>query len=178
MIHKLSADIDANSLNPLTIIVLFVHRFGNWTHYDCKVPILKQVCWVLYRILDLVFVRMMCGAELDGMCQIGPGLRLPHGANGIIIHKKSVIGSHVTVYHQVTLGGRNATDADPPIIEDHVEIFAGAKLLGSIRIGEGATVGANAVVISDVPAYCLAVGVPARVINRSVATELAEVFNE
>lgn len=114
----------------------------------------------------MFFVRAMCGAELDAGCQIGPGLRLPHGANGVVIHKESVIGKNVTIYHQVTLGGRNQSDSQPPTIGDNVEIFAGAKLLGSVQIGEGAVIGANAVVIEDVPAFCVAVGVPARIIDR------------
>ena len=174
MILELSADISANRSNPLTFLVLFVHRFGSWVYYSCKIPVLKQLCWFLYRILDLIFVRAMCGAELDGACRIGPGLRLPHGANGIVIHKESVIGSNVTIYHQVTLGGRNSADSHPPVIGNHVEIFAGAKLLGSIHIGEGATIGANAVVLESVPAHCLAVGVPARIIVRNTAAGAAD----
>lgn len=174
MIRELSADLRANRPNPLTFLVLFVHRFGSWVHYSCMTPILRQVYWFLYRVLDLIFVRALCGAELDGVCRIGPGLRLPHGANGIVIHKDSVIGSNVTIYHQVTLGGRNAVESNPPVIGDDVEIFAGAKLLGPIHIGEGATIGANAVVIKSVPAYALAVGVPARVIVQEAKTSNVE----
>ena len=166
MLRELRADLQANRPNPLIFMVLIVYRYGSWVYYSCKTPVVKQLCWGLYRFLDLIFVRAICNAELDAACQIGPGLRLPHGANGVVIHKASVIGSHVTIYHQVTLGGRNTADSQPPIIEDSVEIFTGAKLLGSIRVGEGAVIGANAVVIKDVPPYCVAVGVPARIIDK------------
>jgi serine O-acetyltransferase len=166
MVGDLSADLKANRPNPLIILVLVIYRYGNWAFCEFRVPILKELCLLLYRILDLLFVRAMCGAEIDAGCKIGPGLRLPHGANGIVIHKKSVIGRNVTIYHQVTLGGRNDTDSHPPTVGNNVEIFAGAKLLGSVKIGDGATIGANAVVIKDVPAFCVAVGVPARVIER------------
>lgn len=166
MLENLRADLRANRPNPLIFLVLTVYRYGNWVFYTLRLPVLKQLCWFFYLILDLVFVRAMCGAELDGSCRIGPGLRLPHGANGVVIHKASVIGKNVSIYHQVTLGGRNDADTQPPTVGDGVEIFAGAKLLGSVRIGEGAVIGANAVVIGDVPAFCVAVGVPARVIDK------------
>ena len=174
MLRELRADLQANRPNPLIFSVLIVYRYGSWVYYRCKTPVVKQLCWGLYKLLDLVFVRAICNAELDAACQIGPGLRLPHGANGIVIHKESIIGSHVTIYHQVTLGGRNAADSHPPVIEDSVEIFTGAKLLGSVRVGEGATIGANAVVIKDVPPYCVAVGVPARIIDRRSDTNMTD----
>lgn len=172
--NHLRADLRANRPNPLIILVLTVYRYGNWVLYELQVPVLKQLCWFFYRALDMLFVRAMRGAELDAGCKIVPGLRLPHGANGLVIYKKSVIGQNVTIYHQVTLGGRNKSDSQPPKVGDDVEIFAGAKLLGSVRIGEVAVIGANAVVIKDVPAFCLAVGVPARVIDRSGTTAVVE----
>lgn len=169
MLSTLRTDLRANRSNPLIITVLIVYRYGNWIAYQCHFSFLKPFFWCVYRILDLLFIRIMCCAELDAYCKIGAGLRLPHGANGIVIHKESVIGNNVTIYHQVTLGGRNALDSKPPTLENNVEVFAGAKILGSVTVGEGATIGANAVVIKDVPARCVAVGVPARVINKKFA---------
>ena len=84
----------------------------------------------------------------------------------------------MTLYHQVTLGGRNARDSSPPILGDNVEVFTGARILGSVKIGEGSVIGANAVVLQDVPAYCLAVGVPARVIDRRKAHKSEELYDE
>jgi serine O-acetyltransferase len=93
-------------------------------------------------------------------CDIGRPLPetvfLPHPM-GIVIHRSSVIGEDVVIGHQVTLGGRDLTGAAPRV-EDGVYIGAGAKILGALRIGRGATVGANAVVTKDVPAAATVVG--------------------
>lgn len=111
------------------------------------------------------------GCYLSPSAQIGPGLALPH-PNGIVIGEGAVIGAGCTIYHQVTLGGRRLGDQSRgayPQIGDNVVIFAGAKLIGQITIGDGATIGANAVVLQDVPARRTAVGVPARVLPSAQA---------
>ena len=75
----------------------------------------------------------------------------------------TVIGKNCTLRHGVTIGNRQAVD-DVPVIGDHVDIGAGAKILGKIRIGNNVSIGANAVVITDVPDNHIAVGVPARIL--------------
>ena len=93
---------------------------------------------------------------------IGGGLRLPH-PTGIILHQDAVLGPNCQLFHQVTLGlveGREGV----PVLGGHVDIGAGARILGPVRIGDHARVGANAVVLCDVPAGATAVGVPARII--------------
>ncbi|HYD34414.1 MAG TPA: serine acetyltransferase [Methylophilaceae bacterium] len=82
---------------------------------------------------------------------------LPH-PYGIIIHSKTQIGQRVAIMQHVTLGGRQFGVNEAPIIEDDVYIGAGAKVLGQVRIGRGAVVGANAVVTRDVPAGATVVG--------------------
>jgi serine acetyltransferase len=93
-------------------------------------------------------------------CDIGLALPrtvfLPHPM-GIVIHSGSRIGDNVVIGHQVTLGGRDFTNAAPQV-DDGVYIGAGAKILGGVRIGRGATVGANAVITKDVPAGATVVG--------------------
>lgn len=93
-------------------------------------------------------------------CDIGGALPknvfLPHPF-GIVIHSNTKIGNDVVIGHQVTLGGRDLSAA-APVIEDGVYIGAGAKILGGLRVGCGATVGANAVVTKDVPAGEVVVG--------------------
>jgi serine O-acetyltransferase len=93
-------------------------------------------------------------------CDIGLALPrsvfLPHPM-GIVIHSGTRIGDNVVIGHQVTLGGRDFTNAAPQV-EDGVYIGAGAKILGGVRIGRGATVGANAVITKDVPAGATVVG--------------------
>lgn len=171
-------DLKANNWrDPLTMGPLTVYRFGHWVLYRFRFPIVRIVLWLLYRLLDLFVVRIVCRAQIPAQCQIGPGLHLPHGANTIVIHKDAVIGSHVTLFHEVTIGGRNHLGT--PVIGNHVFIGAGAKILGPVQIGEGANIGANAVVIRDVPAMATAVGVPAQnKIPSNVVPIMHHYFNE
>ncbi|MBK9080237.1 MAG: serine acetyltransferase [Hyphomicrobium sp.] len=105
------------------------------------------------------------GIEVPPRLAIGPGLVLPHTQGTVI--GAGFIGSNVTIYQQVTLGAKLADFgydvAKRPHVEDGVIITAGAKILGPVRLGAGCIVGANAVVLSDVPPKAVAVGVPARV---------------
>lgn len=112
---------------------------------------------------------VLFGIEIASACRIGPGLFLPH-TQGTVLGAWS-IGSNVTIFQGVTLGAR-ALDFDPgpstrPTIGSGVIIGAGAKVLGGVELGDNCRIGANSVVLSDVPACCLAVGVPARVILNS-----------
>lgn len=106
---------------------------------------------------------LIFGLEVPARLEIGPGLVLPH-THGTILGARR-IGRNVTIYQQVTLGAKIADFAyDPeqrPDVADGALITAGAKIIGPVRIGKNAYVGANAVVISDVPDGHLAVGVPA-----------------
>ena len=115
----------------------------------------------LFSLLNVV----LFGMEVPATLHIEPGLIVTH-THGIVLGAAS-IGRNVTIYQQVTLGALEADFRfDPrlrPIIEDDVVLAAGAKVLGGVRVGKGSTVGANAVVLCDVPARYIAVGVPARV---------------
>jgi serine O-acetyltransferase len=90
---------------------------------------------------------------------------LPH-PNGIVIHPASQIGVNCTIYQQVTLGGRDDNHG-APVIGANVLIGTGAKILGSVTVGDGARIGANAVVLADVPPRATAVGVPAKIISET-----------
>jgi serine O-acetyltransferase len=115
---------------------------------------------------------VLFGIEVSVRIPIGNGLFLPH-TSGTVIGAAS-IGRNVTIFQGVTLGAKeldmNFSPASRPVIEDDVIIGAGAKVLGGIRIGRGARVGANAVVLTDVPSGAVAVGVPAQIVNSSVAS--------
>jgi serine acetyltransferase/thymidylate kinase len=100
-------------------------------------------------------VRLLFNSDI--YCRIRSGIRMPH-PYGIIIHSKARIGSGVTVMQQVTIGSKDLGENYAPVIEDGVYIGAGAKVLGAIRVGRGAVIGANAVVTRDVPSYCTVVG--------------------
>jgi len=113
------------------------------------------------------------GLEVPATLEIGAGLVLPH-TQGTVLGGAS-IGANVTIFHQVTLGASTLDVAYTlslrPIVEDGATLSAGAKVLGPVRLGRGCVVGANAVVLADVPAGCLAVGVPARIVARDDAPE-------
>ena len=103
---------------------------------------------------------VVTGADIPLNCKLGGGLLLPH-PNGIVIHPDSDIGPNCLLFQQVTLA---AGEGGAPSIGGHVDIGAGAKVLGRVIIGRHAKIGANAVVIDNVPDGATAVGVPARVI--------------
>ena len=111
------------------------------------------------RLLALVS-RSFTNIEIHPRAQIGDGLFIDHGT-GVVIGETAEVGDNVTMYQGVTLGGTGfATGKRHPTVEDNVTIGSGAKLLGPITIGHGAKIGANSVVIHDVPPNSTVVGVP------------------
>lgn len=123
-----------------------------------RVPVLPRACEALTYLLCNCSIPL--AAEIDRDCRCG------HRGVGVVIHPQARIGERCLLRAHVVIGGggRRGGPTGAPVIGDDVEIGAGAKLLGPIRIGDGATIGANAVVLCDVPAGAVAVGVPARVL--------------
>jgi serine O-acetyltransferase len=114
---------------------------------------------LLPRLLAM-FTRAATGIEIHPAARIGRGLFIDHGA-GVVIGETADIGDNVTLYQGVTLGGTGfAAGKRHPTVQDNVTIGSGAKLLGPITIGHGAKIGANSVVITDVPPNSTVVGVP------------------
>jgi serine O-acetyltransferase len=109
------------------------------------------------------FWSVVTGADIPLNCRLGGGLLLPH-PNGVVIHPEVEIGPNCLLFQQVTLGMGNG---GVPKLEGHVDVGAGAKILGAITIGSHAKIGANAVVLSDVPSRATAVGVPAKIVPHS-----------
>ena len=128
----------------------------------------------LYTLARIVsqFSRFLTGIEIHPAAKIGKNLFIDHGM-GTVIGETSVIGNNVTLYHGVTLGGispaENSNDQRDtkrhPTLEDNVIIGCGASILGPINIGSCARVGANTVVLKDVPSYATMVGNPVKNIN-------------
>lgn len=106
-------------------------------------------------------LRDRFGCFVHPEASIGPGLILPH-PNGIIIGKNAVVGRNCTIFQQVTLGGKASEGASVayPQLGNHVKLFAGAKIIGDVSIGDHCIIGANAVVLKNVPERHNAVGVP------------------
>ena len=140
---------------------LAVHRFGVWR---ARLPsrIVRAPLTILYRAL-FRRCRNIYGIELPYSVQVGRGVVIEH-QGGIVIHGASVIGDRCIIRQGCTLGLRRLDDLTAaPVLEADVHLGAGAVLLGRIRIGKGAVIGANAVVLADVPPGAVATGVPARV---------------
>jgi len=150
----LRADLACNSM-PLDKLSVFTFRLGQYA--AGRRNLLLRAVW---RPLDFVYLRLLIGAELPHTVECGPGLRLPHGARGIILHPDVRIGSGVTLLHRVTIGERHH---GVPVIGDGVFVGTGAVVIGGIKVGNQARIGAGAVVLGDVPDGCAAVGVPASV---------------
>lgn len=107
--------------------------------------------------------RSLTGVEIHPAAKIGKRLFIDHGM-GVVIGATAEIGDDVMMYHGVTLGGRSMEPVKRhPTIEDGAVLGAGARILGPVTVGAGAQVGANAVVVKDVPVLAVAVGVPATV---------------
>lgn len=152
--------------------ILFTHNglHAVWNyrvaHFFWKIK-LKLIARIISNI-----GRMFTGVEIHPAAQIGRNFIIDHGS-GIVIGETSVVGDNVLIYHGVTLGGtgNDSSSKRHPSVCDNVMIAAGAKILGNIKIGFGAKVGANAVVLKDVPPYATAVGMPARIIEGTKVSE-------
>lgn len=106
------------------------------------------------------------GIEIHPGAQIGSGFFIDHG-NGVIIGETTIIGDNVTLYQGVTLGGTGKEQGKRhPTIGNNVMISAGAKVLGSFKIGDNSKIGAGSVVLNEVPSGSTVVGVPGRVVKR------------
>lgn len=144
------------------------HRIAHW---------LWKHQFKLFGRLISHLTRALTGIEIHPGAAIKNDFFIDHGM-GVVIGETAEVGSHVTLYHGVTLGGvSHAKGKRHPTIEDEVVIGAGAKILGNIRVGRGSRIGANAVVIKDVPPNSVVVGVPGQVVVRSQPAPAEEDLN-
>ena len=141
---------------PLHAIMFY--RLSHWLFAACRLRLLGKMA--------ATFSRWLTGVEIHPGARIGPGFFIDHGA-GVVIGETVVIGKHCFLFHNVTLGGTGRYQGQRhPVVGDHVFIGTGATVLGPVRIGDYAKVGANAFVINhDVPAHCTVVGTPARIVK-------------
>jgi len=144
-----------------------VYRFGRWN--DARPPSWqKKLCdrlyWLLFRV-----VETLTGVSFTKAVEIGSGLRIHHFGN-IFIHSGVKIGSRCTLRQGVTIGNREE-NGPVPVLGNDVELGAYAQVLGGIRLGDGARVGAMSVVLQDVPPGATAVGIPAKILPAKPGTQ-------
>ena len=144
------------------IWAIVVYRFGRWVR-NIKIPvistILKMIAYFLFKLTEIV-----TGVSFPASAKIGKGIHVGHfGAT--IVHSHAVIGENCSIGNNVVIGTKGQGDNGTPIIGNNVFIGVGSKILGSVNIGDGANIGANAVVLEDVPEGSTVVGIPAKVVK-------------
>ena len=140
-----------------------VHRFGNW-RMSVRPGVLRLPLSLLYKAM-FKFVEWTCGITLPYTVKLGRRVRIWHHG-GMVLHAASV-GDDVHIRQNTTFGvARRDRLHDLPTIEDRVDIGCGAAILGAVTVGHDSVIGANAVVVKDVPPNSVAVGVPARLIEK------------
>ena len=143
---------------------MLVYRFGRW-RYTIHPVWLRKPFSAVYKVL-FKFVQIICGIELPCEVPVGRGLVIDH-SGGIVVSGYAVLGDRCRLRPGVVIGLSKIEQPCGPVIGNDVDIGAGAKILGAIRIGNRVRIGANAVVIMDVPDDCIVVGIPGRVILKS-----------
>ena len=139
-------------------------RIFQFVNYMTWVPEFRNVFYLRTGMpgkLFSIFSRPMSSLEIERTMKVGPGLLIMHG-NGTYVLAEA-IGENCTIYQQVTIG---KVEEDLPTIGNNVKIYAGAKILGRVRIGDNASIGANSVVLKDVPPNVTVLGVPAAVFRK------------
>jgi serine O-acetyltransferase len=166
ILHDIRAAKERDPARPTTLQVVFAypgvhavwgHRISNWL-WNRRAKVVARAFAELTRILT--------GVEIHPGAVLGTGVFIDH-ATGVVIGETAEVGDDVTIYHGVTLGGTGReTGKRHPTIGDRVIIGAGAKILGPIKIGDDSRIGANAVVVKEVPSSSVVVGVPGQIISR------------
>ena len=134
-------------------MIIKIYRLENWLYnHHLKV----------FALIIKMIIRVMFSAGIPPSVSIGEGTFITYHGLGVVIHKNVVIGKNCCIRQHVTIaGGRGGI----PTIGDNVEINAGAVIVGPVHIGNYVRIGANAVVIQDIPDNCTVVGVPAKVVR-------------
>src|SRR5208337_2256754 len=166
LLHEDLQTFDGNLFEP-GFWAIALHRFGNW-RMDIRPKLIRAPFSLVHRMLTW-WVELISGVHLPYIVRLGRRVRIWHHG-GIVLHARS-IGDDVHIRHCTTFGiaSRDQLRAIPTI-GDRVDIGCGVCVLGNVTIGHDSFIGANAVVVSDIPPFSTAVGVPARVIKQSRAS--------
>ena len=165
---------DPAARNKISIILTYPGVKAVFFHFFSKK--LWNFKFYLFARIISQFSRFLTGIEIHPAAKIGKNLFIDHGM-GVVIGETSIIGDNVTIYHGATLGGISPAENSEnqrnikrhPTLKDHVIVGSGAQILGPIILGNYARIGANAVVLKNVPEYGTMVGNPAK--NISTGTD-------
>lgn len=133
-------------------IAYFLNRY--------KIPILPE-------LINKIFVRLIFGSQIQMGAKIGKNVNLGNGALGIVIHRHAILEENVIVAPNVTIAGTSKKKGAPHIGKNTF-ISTGARILGPIKIGKNCVIGANAVVIKDIPDNSMVAGVPGKIIKSNI----------
>lgn len=142
---------------------MVVYRFGQY-RYCITSSWLRKPLSLIYKVMFKII--QVLGIELPCEVPVGEGLRIDH-TGGIVVSGFASLGHHCVLRNGVTIGLRNEAIPAAPTIGNHVSFGAGSKCLGPITIGDYVEIGANAVVLQDVPSHHIAVGIPARILPKA-----------
>lgn len=157
-------DWEANRANPKGRLIMVLFRLAHALKHGSR---LWLPVAVVYGVFYRVFVEWFLCVELPWKTRVGPGLRLDHG-QGLVVNDHTVIGKNCLLRHAITIGNKQRADGSysgSPVIGDGVDIGAQVVILGEVKVGDRAVIGAGSVVTKDVPAGTVVAGNPARVLR-------------
>ncbi len=160
--ETIRADLQANRLSRMSMAFMVLFRVGQALHRKATSPSrLTRIFWKLPYICVNTLYKVTChsfGCYMPLTVKLGKGVFLRHGMYGIFISYRTVIGENVTLLQQITIGSNiDTTDSRSPTIGNRVFIGAGARIIGPVTVGDDAKIGANAIVVNDVPSGATAV---------------------
>lgn len=139
-------------------MLIYCYRTANW-FWRHHIPLMSKL---FYRL-----GYFLCNSAVPPSRTIGNGTKFGYGGIGVVIHKNAIIGRECNIGPNVTIGGKSR-HPQVPVIGDNVFISSGAKILGPVHIGCNSIIGANAVVVRDIPDNCIAAGIPAKIIKENI----------
>ena len=154
-------------LNP-AIWAITIYRFGNWL-YSTNLFVLIRIPLKVVYFFAYLFSEVVMEMCLDPQASIGGGLYIAH-IGGIHINPQAIVGSNCDIAHRVTIGASAMGRQGAPVVGNGVYIGTGAALVGKIKIGNGAKIAANTLVMSNIPEGATVMGVPGRIIMRPPKT--------
>lgn len=166
-IAALRADMRANKGNTKSRLVLSGFRIASYFAVRKRTNPVVWFLGIIPMVLYRLCVEWLLGVEIPAKTRIGPGLMLWHG-QGLVLHPNAVLGEGVTLRHTTTIGPKliDGVNSAAPRLGNRVDVGAHAVIIGAVSVGDGATVGAGAVVTRDVAPGAVVAGNPARELSR------------